>query len=68
MLGIFIEPEHPPELVHERLDEIDHLEHARELDVNGVTCVGHAESDSILRNDGFAQSNTATEHGPARTS
>ena len=59
-------PSMRPSWSHQRLDEIDHLEQARELEVNGVTCVGHAESDSVPGNDGFAQSNTAAEHGPAR--
>ena len=39
--GVLVELQHAAKLIDHRLDEIDHLEETRKVDVDGVTSLGH---------------------------
>ena len=65
MLRILVEPEVAGELVADRLDQVDHVEQARELEANDVASLGHRLLVRPAGEDGPHKVTQAAEQGPA---
>ena len=65
MLRILVEAEVPSELVADRLDQIDHLEQARELQANGVASIRASGGGPPRKQNGPHKVTQPVEHGPA---